>query len=108
LPLLHAQATVLLWGFVESAVRDFLAGWLETIAFMRNNKDKAIEMAAKLTEVSKSVATEGYNDTMPIFSATGKFNPKALDVLGESFVELKLLPSKPDMAKLVTEEFLPK
>ena len=90
------------------ALRDFLAGWLETIAFMRNNKDKAIEMAAKLTEVSKSVATEGYNDTMPIFSATGKFNPKALDVLGESFVELKLLPSKPDMAKLVTEEFLPK
>ena len=33
---------------------------------------------------------------------------KALDVLGESFVELKLLPSKPDMSKLITEEFLPK
>lgn len=90
------------------ALRDFLAGWLETIAFMKNNKDQAIELAAKRTEVSKSVATEGYNDTMPIFSATGKFNPKALDVLGESFVELKLLPSKPDMSKLVTEEFLPK
>ena len=90
------------------ALRDFLAGWLETIAFMKNNKDQAIDLAAKRTEVSKSVATEGYNDTVPIFSTTGKFNPKALDVLGESFVELKLLPSKPDMAKLVTEEFLPK
>ena len=90
------------------ALREFLAGWLETIAFMKNNKDKAVDMAAKLTEVSKAVATEGYNDTMPIFSATGKFSPKALDVLGESFVELKLLPSKPDMSKLVTEEFLPK
>jgi NitT/TauT family transport system substrate-binding protein len=90
------------------ALRDFIAGWLETIAFMKNNKDQAIDLAAKRTEVSKAVATEGYNDTMPIFSATGKFNPKALDVLGESFVELKLLPSKPDMSKLVTEEFLPK
>jgi len=90
------------------ALRDFLAGWLETIAFMKNNKDQAIDLAAKRTEVSKSVATEGYNDTVPIFSTTGKFNPKALDVLGESFVELKLLPSKPDMSKLVTEEFLPK
>lgn len=90
------------------ALRDFLAAWLHTIAFMKANKDQAIEMAAKRTEVSKAVATEGYNDTMPIFSTTGKFNPKALDVLGESFVELKLLPSKPDMSKLVTEEFLPK
>jgi len=90
------------------ALRDFLAAWLDTIAFMKNNKDQAIEMAAKRTEVSKAVAAEGYNDTMPIFSTTGKFNPKALDVLGESFVELKLLPSKPDMSKLVTEEFLPK
>lgn len=90
------------------ALRDFLAAWLDTIAFMKANKDQAIEMAAKRTEVSKAVATEGYNDTMPIFSTTGKFSPKALDVLGESFVELKLLPSKPDMSKLVTEEFLPK
>lgn len=90
------------------ALRDFLAGWFETIAFMKNNKDQAIDLAAKRTEVSKAVATEGYNDTMPIFSTTGKFNLKALDVLGESFVELKLLPSKPDMSKLVTEEFLPK
>jgi len=90
------------------ALRDFLAGWLETIAFMKNNKDQAIDLAAKRTEVSKAVATEGYSDTVPIFSTTGKFNPKALDVLGESFVELKLLPSKPDMSKLVTEEFLPK
>jgi ABC-type nitrate/sulfonate/bicarbonate transport system substrate-binding protein len=90
------------------ALRDFLAAWFETIAFMKANKDQAIEMAAKRTDVSKTVATEGYNDTMGIFSTNGRFSPKALDVLGESFVELKLLPSKPDMSKLITEEFLPK
>ncbi len=45
---------------------------------------------------------------MPIFSGNGRFNPKALDVLAESFVELKLLPAKPDMSKLYTEAFLPK
>ena len=90
------------------ALRDFLAAWFETIAFMKANKHQAIEMAAKRTDVSKTVATEGYNDTMGIFSTNGRFSPKALDVLGESFVELKLLPSKPDMSKLITEEFLPK
>jgi len=90
------------------AVKDFVAGWLETIKFMKDNKDKAIDIAAKATGVSKAVATEGYNDTMPIFSTTGKFSPKALDVLATSFVETKLLPSKPDMSKLINESFLPK
>ena len=58
--------------------------------------------------MSKAVATEGYNDTMPIFSTTGHFEPKALDVLAASFVDTKLLPEKPDMSKLLTEAYLPK
>jgi hypothetical protein len=45
---------------------------------------------------------------MPIFNPTGRFNPKALDVLAGSFVEMGLLPQKPEMSKLYTEQFLPK
>ena len=89
-------------------LKAFLAGWFETIGFMRDNKDKAIAIAAEKTGVSKAVATEGYNDTMPIFSTTGHFEPKALDVLATSFVDMKLLPDKPDMSKLLTEAYLPK
>jgi NitT/TauT family transport system substrate-binding protein len=89
-------------------LKAFLAGWMETVHFMRDNKDKAIAIAAEKTGVSKAVATEGYNDTMPIFSTTGHFEPKALDVLAASFVETKLLPDKPDMSKLLTEAYLPK
>jgi ABC-type nitrate/sulfonate/bicarbonate transport system substrate-binding protein len=89
-------------------LKAFLAGWFETIAFMRDNKQKAIDIAAKRTGVSPAVATEGYNDTMAILSLNGRFNPKALDVLATSFVEMKTLPAKPDMAKLLTEAFLPK
>ena len=90
------------------ALKAFLAGWLETIQFMRDNKDKAIALAAKLTDTSPAVATFGYNDTMPIFSTTGHFEPKALDVLATSFVDTKLLPEKPDMSKLISEAYLPK
>jgi NitT/TauT family transport system substrate-binding protein len=90
------------------ALKAFLAGWLETIRFMRDNKDKAIALAARLTDTSPAVASFGYNDTMPIFSATGRFEPKALDVLAASFVEIKVLPEKPDMSKLLTEAYLPK
>jgi ABC-type nitrate/sulfonate/bicarbonate transport system substrate-binding protein len=89
-------------------LKAFLAGWMETIGFMRENKDRAIALAAEKTGVSKAVATEGYNDTMPIFNATGRFEPKALDVLAQSFVDTKLLPDKPDMSKLLTEAYLPK
>jgi len=58
--------------------------------------------------LSAAVAGEGYDDTMPILSRTGRFDPKALDVLATSFVDTKALPSKPDMSKLLTEAFLPK
>ncbi len=90
------------------AIRGFLAGWLESVQYMRDHKDRTVEIAARVAEVSKSVATRNYDELMPIFNKTGRFNPKALDVLARSFVELGALPTAPDMSKLYTEEFLPK
>ena len=49
-----------------------------------------------------------YDELMPMFANDGRFDPKALDVLAKSFVELKTLPTEPDMSKLYTEAFLPK
>ena len=45
---------------------------------------------------------------MPMFSDTGKFDPAVLATLRKSYVELNLLPTKPDMSKLHSEAFLPK
>ena len=47
-----------------------------------------------------------YDELMPMFSDTGRFDPKALAVLRKSFVEMKTLPEEPDMGKLYTEVFL--
>jgi NitT/TauT family transport system substrate-binding protein len=90
------------------AVRAFLAAWYESVQFMRDHKDQTIEVAERVSGVSKAVATRNYDELMPIFNATGRFHPKALDVLARSFVESGLLPDKPDMSKLYTETFLPK
>jgi hypothetical protein len=49
-----------------------------------------------------------YDELMPMFSSTGKFEPRALAVLSRSFVEMKTLPSEPQMSNLYTEAFLPK
>ena len=90
------------------AVRAYLAAWYETVAYMRDHKDQTVDVAARVSEVSKAVATRNYDELMPIFNPTGRFNPKALDVLSRSFVESGALPDRPDMSKLYTEQFLPK
>ena len=90
------------------AVRTFLAGWLESVQYMRDHKEQTIDIAARVSDVSRSVASRNYQELMPIFNLTGRFNPRALDVLSRSFVELGLLPDAPDMSKLYTEAFLPK
>src|SRR6266403_904750 len=69
------------------AVRAYLAAWYETVAYMRGHKDQTIDIAARVSEVSKAVATRNYDELMPIFNSTARFNPKALDVLSRSFVE---------------------
>ncbi|HLH91532.1 MAG TPA: ABC transporter substrate-binding protein [Xanthobacteraceae bacterium] len=90
------------------AVRNFLAAWFETIGYMETHKDETVAIAARVAGVSPSVAARNYDEIMPIFNRTGHFEPKALAVLAGSFVDMGLLPEKPDMSKLYTEQFLPK
>jgi len=90
------------------AIRGFLAGWFETIAFMRANKAKSVETAMSVLDINRSIAERTYDTLIPMFSDDGRFNPKALAVLSRSYVDLKFLPAEPDMSKLYTEEFLPR
>jgi ABC-type nitrate/sulfonate/bicarbonate transport system substrate-binding protein len=90
------------------ALRGFLKGWFETIAFMRANKNKTVEIAKGVMGTDEATTAGIYDELMPMFSDTGKFDPKALAVLRRSFVEMKTLPTEPDMSKLYTEAFLPK
>ena len=60
------------------AIRAFIAGWFETIAFMRDNKDKSVEIAAEVMGTDKDLAAGIYDELMPMFSDNGRFDPKAL------------------------------
>jgi NitT/TauT family transport system substrate-binding protein len=90
------------------AVRGFLAGWFDTIAFMRKNKAETVKIAMEVMNKDQEISNRVYDELMVMFSDTGKFDAPALDTLKKSYVELKLLPSEPDMSKLYTEAFLPK
>lgn len=89
------------------AIRRFLSGWFEAVQYMRGHRDETVEIARKITGFSKPVEEREYDLLMPEFSSTGKFDQNALASLTQSFVDLKVLPQKPDTAKLYTEEFLP-
>jgi NitT/TauT family transport system substrate-binding protein len=90
------------------AIRGFLGGWFETIAFMRKNKAETVAIAKEVINKDAAITERNYDELMPMFSDDGKFNPKALVTLAKSYVELKVLPAEPDMSKLYTEAFLPK
>jgi ABC-type nitrate/sulfonate/bicarbonate transport system substrate-binding protein len=89
-------------------LRAFLIGWFETIAYMNDHRPSVIDITMKQIGLSSGVANAIYDDTMPTMSLNGRFNPKALDILADSFVDTKLLPSKPDMSQLYTEAYLTK
>src|SRR5215510_4088797 len=83
------------------------AGWFETIDWMQKNRERAIDIVRRKTDVSLALATRDYDELSGMFNKTGRFNPEALKVLSRSFVEMGALPSEPDVSKLITEQYLP-
>jgi NitT/TauT family transport system substrate-binding protein len=90
------------------AVRRFLAGWVDVIAFMAANREETIKLVMPVSGLPQDIQTREYDKAMPMMSRDLHFRPKALDTLRRSLVELEILPREPDMKTLYTEEFLPK
>jgi NitT/TauT family transport system substrate-binding protein len=89
------------------ALKRYMAAWFETIKFMRENKAETVRIAEPVMRVPKHIVERSYDEMMSMFSDTGKFEPKAVDVLARSFVELGMLDTKPNLAKYYTEKYLP-
>jgi NitT/TauT family transport system substrate-binding protein len=103
--IIYATNTVI--AAKPDAIRAFLVGWFEAIAFMRHNKAETVSIATQVIGKDDDINGKTYDELMPMFSDDGRFDSKALDTLAKSFVALKLLPAEPDMSKLYTEAFLP-
>jgi ABC-type nitrate/sulfonate/bicarbonate transport system substrate-binding protein len=88
-------------------LRSFLKGWFETIAYMRAHRDETVKIAAQVMQKDAEITARTYDELMPMFSDTGKFDRNALAVLTKSFVELGTLPAEPDPKLLYDDSFLP-
>lgn len=89
------------------AVRAFLAGWFDTIAFMKKNKDTSVQISAKVLDISPAVAARAYDEQMEYFSTDGTFDPQAVAVLKRSYIDMGLLKEIPDDKALFTTQFVP-
>lgn len=91
------------------AVRGFLKGWYESIAFMKSHKAETVPLAAKVMGYTPGVAQRMYDTLMAKFSTDGQFHQPALDALRASFVDLRTVDDPAiDLSKFYTTEFLPK
>ncbi|HZR61748.1 MAG TPA: ABC transporter substrate-binding protein [Xanthobacteraceae bacterium] len=90
------------------AIRAFIAGWIDTVDYMRAHKAETVKLTSSINNFSQSVMAREYDLTIGMHTKDCRFEPEALATLKRSFVEMKLVPSEPDMAKLYTEKYLPK
>jgi ABC-type nitrate/sulfonate/bicarbonate transport system substrate-binding protein len=90
------------------ALRAFLAGWIETTAFIRTHKAETVKIWSSVTGFNVSIMSKEYDIVRGMFNEDCRFDKESLENLKRSFVELKLLDAPPDMSKLYTEAYLPK
>jgi NitT/TauT family transport system substrate-binding protein len=90
------------------AIRAFIAGWLDTMNFIRTHKAETVKIEAAVTGNPESVMAKDYDLTKSMYTTNCKFDAESLATLKRTFVALKLLPEAPDMSKLYTEAYLPK
>jgi NitT/TauT family transport system substrate-binding protein len=90
------------------AVRAFVAAWIETVAYMRAHKAETVKIESKITNFDEDVMSKEYDLVIDMYVKDCRFDAESLETLKNSFVELKLLDSTPDMTKLYTEAYLPK
>jgi NitT/TauT family transport system substrate-binding protein len=108
-PVMITQATYAHLDLIAKrpqAVRSFLAGWYESVDFMRANKMTILPIAARRMDVSLDAAGRIYDELIDNYSTDGRFDPQGLKVLVDSLVEMGAIAS-PDVSAFYTETYLP-
>ncbi len=89
-------------------VKNFLTAWFETIKWMKDNREEAIEKAATHIGASQAITAKLYDALMPAYSPNGKFDQNALKTLAKALVTMKVLDREQDLGRYVNEKLLVK
>jgi ABC-type nitrate/sulfonate/bicarbonate transport system substrate-binding protein len=88
-------------------VRRFLQGFFATIAYMKSHRAETVAIGSKILNLDQSVMDKTYDYEISMFTDDGRFDPEAVKVLKQSWVDLGTLPDKPKDDQVFTTEFVP-
>ncbi len=97
-------------GFVKDTpdvVERFLKGLFATIAYMRENKEKTGVIAARVLNLDRGIVDHVYDIEKASFSTDGHFDPKAVEALKQSLIDMGSLTEKPRDDQVLTTKFVP-
>ena len=85
----------------------FLKGLFATIAYMKTHKAETVKVSVAQMHESQAVAEKTYDDEIGTFSTDGRFDPEAVAVLKQSFLDMGMLKDKPADNQMYDAQFLP-
>jgi NitT/TauT family transport system substrate-binding protein len=85
----------------------FLKGFFASIAFVKQNRTATDEAASRLMHQPLAIMDRTYTEQLPMLEDDGTFDPQAIEMLKQSFVDLGTLPKKPDNDLILTTKFVP-
>ena len=88
-------------------VARFLKGYFAAIAFMKANKAKTTAIAMGLLHQTEAVMNRAYDEEIGMLMDDGQFDPEAVAVLKQSFVDMGILTELPRDDQILTTRFLP-
>jgi ABC-type nitrate/sulfonate/bicarbonate transport system substrate-binding protein len=97
-------------GFVTDrpdVVTRFLKGLFATIAYIRANKEQTGIIAARVLHLDRATVDRVYDIESQSYSTDGHFDPKAIDALKQSMIDMGSLGEKPRDDQILTTKFVP-
>ncbi|HEX3973775.1 MAG TPA: ABC transporter substrate-binding protein [Stellaceae bacterium] len=89
------------------ALRRFLKGWFETVAYLHEHKAEAIPLMAKIMKAPQEPVAKIYDDEMASYPTDGHFDRNALHIVEQALVDFGRIDKMPDDSALLTEAYLP-
>ena len=89
------------------ALRRFLKGWFEMVAYLRRHKQEAIPLMAKIMKAPEDAVARIYDDEIDSYPTDGRFDRHSLHIVEQALVDFHRIDKMPDDSALLTEAYLP-
>ncbi|HEY1505831.1 MAG TPA: ABC transporter substrate-binding protein [Stellaceae bacterium] len=89
------------------ALRRFLKGWFETVAYLRGHKAQAIPLMAKIMAAPEDAVGRIYDDEIDSYPTDGHFDRRSLHIVEQALIDFHRIDKMPDDNALLTEAYLP-